>query len=277
MAYKLGLSVDTGFPLSVGDSMRLIRRTGFDAFFTGWRPDAPIAAYARLAEELGLIYQSIHAPFGGMNEVWNGSEKGVYITDSLIRCVDDCAENRVPLMVLHPFIGFEDHTPTAVGLELIGRVVRAAEDRGVLLGFENVEGPEYLKAIMDGFSSSPVVKFCWDTGHEQCYNYGIDQLSLYGDRLAGTHFNDNLGIVTGRTDPNGTTWLDDLHLLPFDGIIDWQNVMDRIRRVNYTGILTFELTIHSKPGKHENDPYKLMGPEGYAAEVYRRACRIAEL
>lgn len=50
-------------------------------------------------------------------------------------------------------------------------------------------------------------------------------LDKYGDRLIATHLNDNLGV----SDFDGkVTWTDDLHLLPFDGIIDWR----QRRRIN---------------------------------------------
>ena len=127
------------------------------------------------------------------------------------------------------------------------------------------------KGLMDFFSGNPNVGFCWDSGHEMCYNYSRDMLAAFGDRLLGTHLNDNLGI----RDLNGEiTWLDDLHLLPFDGIADWQYNCERLRACNFDGPLTFELNIGSKPGRHENDAYGLMAPEIYLAECYKRACRV---
>ena len=127
---------------------------------------------------------------------------------------------------------------------------------------------------MDAFNGEETVGFCWDSGHEQCYNAYKDMLALYGDRLLGTHLNDNLGI--SRSDGK-IFWTDDLHLLPFDGIIDWTDAVNRLNRVGYNGVLTFELAIHSKPDRHENDKYKDMGFIKYLAEVYARACRISHL
>lgn len=72
---------------------------------------------------------------------------------------------------------------------------------------------------MNHFRGNPAVGFCWDSGHELCYNHGRDMLAQYGDRLLGTRLNDNLGV---RDDGGQITFLDDLHLLPFEGIADWQ-------------------------------------------------------
>ena len=95
-------------------------------------------------------------------------------------------------------------------------------------------------------------------------------MALYGDRLNHTHFNDNRGVSGADID-----WLDDLHLLPFDGIINWTDLASRLNKCGYNGYLTFELNRYSKPGRHDNDKYSLMSDEQYVAEAYARACRLA--
>ena len=177
-------------------------------------------------------------------------------------------------MVAHVFIGFEDHTPNEKGLENFGKVVREAERCGVKIAFENTEGEEYLAAVMECFADSKAIGFCWDTGHEMCYNRSKDMTALYGDRLLATHLNDNLGI---RDFGGAITYIDDLHLLPFDGIADWQHIVDRLDRCGFEGPLTFELNRLSKPDRHENDFYRDMPLENYLTLAFMRACRVAAL
>ena len=99
-------------------------------------------------------------------------------------------------------------------------------------------------------------------------------LGEYGGRLFFTHLNDNLGIQ----DYGGAiTPLDDLHLLPFDGVADWQDIARRLCRQGFDDYLTFELNTESKPGRHENDKYANMPIEAYIAEAYARSCRVAAL
>ena len=69
--------------------------------------------------------------------------------------------------------------------------------------------------------------------------------------------------------------VDDLHLLPYDGIGDWEYNVNRLRASKPLEYLNFELTIHSKPNRHENDGYAAMPLPVYLAEAYKRACRIA--
>ena len=177
-------------------------------------------------------------------------------------------------MVLHTFKGFEDHDPTEYGIENFRRVAEEARLLGVKLGFENTEGEEYLAAVLSSLSDFDSVGFCWDTGHEMCYNKSKDMMKLYGDRIVGTHLNDNLGI---RDFDGKITWIDDLHLLPFDGIADWEDIVSRLNKYHFDGPLTFELNTYSKPGRHENDIYRNMPIELYLTEAYKRACRVATL
>ncbi len=270
---KLCLAASDSFGMSTSDQIKAFAQIGFDGFFTDWQKDLPIGDYVRTAKETGMIYQSIHAPFGHSADLWNEDEvKGKLALDELLACLEDCKRWEIPIMVTHAFIGFEDHTPTQIGLERFGQLVKAAEGSGVKIAFENTEGEEYLFALMDEFEGNASVGFCWDSGHEMCYNHSQDLLARLGNRLIATHLNDNLGI---RDYSGKITWIDDLHLLPFDGIADWDYNVERLIKCGYDDILTFELTTTSKPGRHENDLYAKMEPMEYLTEAYKRACRIA--
>ena len=216
---------------------------------------------------------SYHAPFNKSYDMWQSGPKGDAARDELIECLEICAKHEIPVMVTHAFIGYDDSLaiPEA-GIERFGAVAKRAAELGVTLALENTEGEEYLAALMEHFKDNDSVGFCWDSGHEMCYNYSKDLLALYGDKLIATHLNDNLGI----SDFGGRIyWTDDLHLLPFDGIADWDNIAQRLDRCGCDGIMTFELNIRSKPDRHENDIYTKMTIEEYVAECYKRACRVA--
>lgn len=268
---KLCIGTNDQFELSVPEQIKLFKKIGFDGFFTGYSNRGDIAEYRKLADELGMIYQSVHGPFFKMGEMW---ETGEDATAELIDCLHACKENGVPIMVAHTFLGFNSHTPNEKGLENFGKVVKEAESLGVKVAFENTEGEEYLAAVMERFKNSPAVGFCWDTGHEMCYNHSKDMLSLYGDKLIATHINDNLGV---RDFDGNITWIDDLHLLPFDGIADWQGIVDRLNKCGYNGEFTFELNRCSKPDRHGNDFYNEMPIEKYLTLAFMRACRVAAL
>ncbi len=272
--YKTKLCLGLGnYGISDEEQLEMIKKAGFEGFFTDWNHN--VKKYREIADRLGMIYQSIHAPFDKAAILWTEGEESDKAVTEMLQCVDDCAEYNVPIMVMHTYIGFEPNDgPTQVGLANYGKIVNHAKNRNVKIAFENTEGDDYLAALMNEFKDYDNVGFCLDTGHEQCYNYGKDLLALYGDKLICTHINDNLGI----SDYNGKIfWTDDLHLLPFDGIVDWENFAQRLCKCGYNDILTFELNIRNKPNRHELDKYSSMPIESYIAEAYSRACRVAVL
>lgn len=254
--------------------IQLLRETGFEGFFSDWNGLEGLKRCRAAGIAEGMEYQSVHAPFGNVRDLWYGSPDAARsVLGELIQCLEDCAEVQVPIMVAHTFIGFEDHEPNQGGLDCFEKIIRRAVSLGIKIAFENTEGMEYLDAVMQMAQSyGDSVGFCWDTGHELCYNWSQDMPGRYGGRLIATHINDNLGI---RDSQGKITWIDDLHLLPFDGIADWQGIAARL--AGFTGPLTFELTTMSKPGRHENDKYAKMTAPEYLAEAYSRACRVAAL
>jgi hypothetical protein len=115
-----------GLGLSVDEHVALLKQIGWDGFFTGWNRES-LSEFAAAAEKYDMIWQSIHAPFTQVRYMWDDGELGVQVTDELIECVRDCALYHVPVMVIHPFIGFEEHNPTEVGLQNFGRIIEEAD------------------------------------------------------------------------------------------------------------------------------------------------------
>lgn len=268
--FKTGVNIIGGFQIDDLTQLELIKRAGFDAFFSGWESGSDLSPLADKAEKLGLICQSVHAPFGGVDRVWKEGVAGDDYIDMLSACLDECKKVGAPIMIAHPFIGFFDHSPNALGVSRFLRLIDHASKLGVKIAFENVEGEEYLAAIMEA-SDPEYAGFCLDTGHEVCYNRSRDRLALYGERLIATHFNDNLGI---RTTDGSITPADDLHLLPFDGVVDWKGVMERIHKYGYDGIITFELKVK---GGAEHEKYRDLTPEEYFETAHERAMKVINL
>ena len=192
--HRLCLGLSKSFSVPDTQQIKLIKNAGFDAFFSMWDPQT-IGSLAKAGKENGLVFQSVHAPFNKAADFWvDDIVKGDAALAEMLACLNDCAKYNIPIMVAHAFIGFKDHTPTKIGLERFAKVVYQAKKYGVKIALENTEGEEYLFALMDEFKNNDTVGFCWDSGHEMCYNHSKDLLNIFGDRLIATHLNDNLGI-----------------------------------------------------------------------------------
>lgn len=271
---KTALGLVGGLGISNEEQLTLIAKNGFDGYFLSHGDISELKRLKAHGDTLGLELGSIHAPFLHIDKLWHPPESASNAENELISCVHTCAELEVPIMVSHVFIGFDRHEPNLSGISAFERIAHEAEKCGVQIAFENTEGEEYLEAVMVHLRHTPNVGFCYDTGHAICYNPNTDMLSHYGDRLIYTHINDNLGVSDAA---GNITWLDDLHLLPFDGVLEVEKCMSGIAKTGFEGTLSFELSVKSKPGRSENDRYAEMGAEKYIAEAFLRADRVREI
>ena len=103
------------------------------------------------------------------------------------------------------------------GVKRFETLANEAERLGIKIAIENTEGEEYLERLLSCLNGHPAVGFCIDTGHEMCYNESRDLISKYARQLLCTHLNDNMKITGDEI-----TWLDDSHMMPFDGLADWR-------------------------------------------------------
>lgn len=271
---KLGMSVGYNYPISTLEVVKMLKNIGFEAISPEWREGAEFDELMEQARECGLIVQSLHAPFMNAAAMWS-SDADICnpARMELLKALEDCRAWKIPILVVHPWIGFEyEFDESKLYFQNFDELIACAEEYGITVAFENVEGDEFLFALMERYKDNNIVGFCWDSGHEMCFNHSKDLLAKYGDRLVMTHLNDNLGI--SRFDGK-ILWTDDLHLLPYDGAADWDDNVERLKKSKHMEILNLELTMTSKPNRHENDVYSQMGLEIYFTEAYKRACRIA--
>ena len=271
---KLGFSLQSSYSRPMPQVVDLLANVGFSAVSPGCELKEELESVVLRAKLRNLALQSLHGPVRGMPAMWSRDRQlAEPITRELLQSATDCARFGIPILVVHPWNGV-DYTFCREDLCFDGfdALVTLGESLGIRIAFENLEGPEYLAALMERYQGSKAVGFCWDSGHELCYGPGCDFLSLYGNKLIMTHLNDNFGVTdpTGRLD--GT---DDLHLLPHHGILDWEQTLLRLRSARKQEILNFELKIRPKGNRCKLDLYSQMPLEQYFAEAYRQASLAA--
>lgn len=273
LCLALGMQLD----VPVADQPELLKNAGFDrfAFDREKRGTSELTELLiKKAEILNLACEYIHAPFYGMDDIWHdeSGELAEIMLRDLYATIDDCSNYSVKYAVFHAIIGMDNCTPTQLGLERLDDVVDYAVKKNVYLAFENTEGEMYLEAVMNRYKDVSNVGFCFDSGHELCYNYGKDILSKYCDRLFVTHLNDNRGMTGSEL-----TFYDDSHLLPFDGIADWDGIAKRIKNGNYSGTLSFEVISKGRPTRTDNDIYKGLTAQEYVNKAYSKAVEFRDI
>ena len=268
---KLGFSLQESYALPLPQVIDLLADAGFCAVSPGWVRGGNLEEIVTNTRRRNMTVQSLHGPLRGMRDMWSPDpETAQPILQDLLQSAADCARYDIPILVVHPWNGVDyTFSESELYFNHFDMLVELAEKLGICVAFENLEGPEYLSALLARYADCPAVGFCWDSGHERCYTPGWDFLTSYGDRLVMTHLNDNLGV----TDPSGQLQgTDDLHLLPYDGNMDWENTVSRLKSAKNQEILNFELKIRPKGNRCKLDLYSKLPLEQYLREAYDRAC-----
>ena len=271
---KIGISVGKYFTAPPAETIGCIADTGFDAVSPVWTQDDIMVKTINAARECGLYVQSLHAPTKQTSQMWSeDAETARFALDTFLSSLEDCNRLEIPIFVVHSWATFDfSKNPHEKGLKNFEKLVDKATEYGIQIAFENLEGEKFLYALMEYFRGNPTVGFCWDSGHEFCYNHSMPLLSDFGDRLIMTHINDNMGA---RNFDGTIASRDDLHLLPYDGAADWDRNLRLLSQARRMEILNFEVKPVSWPGQHENDIYTQMPLSMYLAEAYKRAAKFA--
>jgi sugar phosphate isomerase/epimerase len=262
MKRTLGLNADCirgGF--TYGNIIKL-KEAGFDGFFV-CATQAGVSKYKDISESVGLNFEFIHAPFAGINTMWEEGDGYQRIFNSMKVTIETAASVGVPVVVLHLSSGWEPPAVSEIGFKRYDQLVSIAKQKNVKIAFENLRNVENVRAIMERYKDESAVGYCYDAGHEHCYTPGVDWIKIFGDKLICTHIHDNMGY-----DPDIDP---DFHYLPFDGTIDYADMIRRLDEVGYTGTLTLEVFNTTRP------EYTEWSKDRFFNECIERAKRIAEL
>lgn len=273
---KLAISAQPHFGVPIEEQIKLFKEVGFSGFFTPW--DKNLKEYRAAADEAELKYVAVHAPITHTQKIWDED-----LSEHFITYVEDTAKIGVPILIVHAYtmpemqysaVARDMGNASDAGVERYRRMVESAAKLGVKIAFENAEGEEQLHALMHAFKDYENVGYCWDSGHEAAYAPDVDYLSLYGDKLLITHLNDNIGC---RNEDGKISGLDDLHLLPFDGVINWDMKIANLKKYKLPEFLTFELKMNIPFSDKRHKEYENMTLKEYLVLAYSRASKIAKM
>ncbi len=250
---EIGINLHAAKGLTDEEYLREIAGLGFTRIFTGVRPAEKQASIAELCAKYSITCETLHAPFGHINDIWLDNEGGQAMLDELLRTVDHCLIAGAGIAVIHLSSGMNPPSITDIGRARFARLVEYATEKGVRLAFENQRKLANIAWAFEAFPDENV-GFCWDCGHEFCFTPGRHYMPLFGDRLICTHIHDNTGVFN-----------EDSHFLPFDGSCDFGYVASAIRDSGYTGSLMLEVGCNSPCG--QNDPLTFLAR---AAESVKR-------
>lgn len=267
---KLCLATSGTFPLGEKEQLEKFKRVGINGFFSVYKSDEQIFDLCNHSQKLGLFFQSIHAMHLNMRGLWFDENESNFIAENFKKTIACAHSSGVDRVVMHLYCGFLKENPTKLGINKVSEILETAYKYGVKLCFENLEGANFLEAVLDEFKDNPYARFCYDTGHENCY-LGKSTVEKYIDRISVMHINDNLGVRMPSLGINGK---DDLHLLPFDGKVDFDRVADIVIKAGLKSELTFELKISKDEASNK---YRQMSFDEYLDLAFSRMKKFANL
>ena len=241
-------------------SLELFKKYGFVTFFSNLYDLESAVRLRKKADELGLEFEFIHGPFKGINGMWE-SEETPEIYKELIKSIDTASAVGVKMVIVHVSSGWNPPKINDLGLSRYDALVEYAKEKGVVLAFENLRKLGNLACLMERYENCENVGFCYDCGHEHCYTVTIPFANLFGEKFLCTHLHDNFGLPNKGADG-------DLHLLPFDGDIDYKTMMEKLEAIDYRGSLMLEVVLKDYPN---------LTAEEFVKTAYERVKKLSEI
>lgn len=239
-----------GYDISSQERFRLIKEAGFQGI-AGllWQNDfdKDYQSFPQYANDANLYIETIHAPWWGANDLWIDNEIGQTFTEEILELIKVCSFHKIPTLILHP--EYKNGTSYSqmpvkfdIGLNRIRGIINEAERLNVNIAIENMCDFKYLDCIFSNIDSKRL-GFCFDSGHWNVFMPNIDLLGLYGNKLMALHLHDNNGK-------------EDWHSLPFTGNIKWDEIANKLKKVNYKGAISLE--VGNKMLEHIKEPNEFL-------------------
>ena len=259
LTWKVGFHTWSFVSMPLKEALRHIRDAGYtEVEITADKthldprvfPPSRLPYLKSLLKDLDLHPNSVHAPIKDVDIAAQNPKVRDKSIKLIMKTLEYCRSIECPILVLHPN-GEEGASLKPVDskknlIDSLTRVAKRAEDLGVNVAIENmidVKGRRFgsrifhIKEVIESIGS-PSLGICFDTGHVNLFadpNISMDgEIFEAGEHLMTLHVHDNNGMK-------------DEHKPPGDGNIDWSQVVEALKKVNYTGVFMMEVQESDDP------------------------------
>jgi sugar phosphate isomerase/epimerase len=271
MERKLGIFAECLRGVSSVDALPLLKKAGFNCYTTYLHRREDVGKLVEAGNALGLNCESIHAPFmtkdAYCNDMWKPGPSYITMYNYYIESINSAAMYNIPSVVIHFMGNWAAPQMSSEGLHRFDEIVAYAVEKGVTIAFENMIRVGSLAYAADRYEKIPNVRFCYDFGHAHCYSgyayaEDLEWMDIFTDRVVTTHIHDNQGFLK---DYKGEI---DFHLVPFEGNLDYQHVMNKMDEYGYRGGLILEVS---------NGRYLDMPHDEFLSMCFERLKRISDM
>lgn len=245
-----------GHKASIQESIRLCSEAGYKVMdmnfhdcttfklpFVTDKWEAWLNDVKQTAVECGIEFSQAHSSFYNFCDPKAPNKE--FMDQMVLRSMKCAGELGIKWVVIHAGTDFDSvrlvHDSKRKNIEYLKPVIEYAGEQNVGVAIENLwelsispkrrytTTAEELVELVDELSLLyPNVGICWDNEHANIMQQSqTAALELIGDRLKATHISDNTGINND-------------HILPFNGLTDWYEIMAALNKIGYKGDFTYE-------------------------------------
>ena len=198
-----------------------------------------------LIESVGLSVSQAHSPWRYPSQDATPEGRAMWL-EAMKKAIYGTHVLGCPRFVVHPLMPYCDKGDNPEEVWALNEVFFAsladyAKEYGVTVCVENLPFPEYplttveqVCEIVDKLDRDNL-KVCLDTGHAAIF-FGSrvgDAVRYIGNRLEAVHIHDNMGKI-------------DEHLIPGDGIVDWEDFAIALGEIGYDKVVSLETSAKHK-------------------------------
>ena len=192
-------------------------------------------------DDVGIICNQAHEPFSFRYGMENNINEQSYLW--LTRALESASILGAKNIVVHSITVPEDVNFEEYNIEYYKSLVPYCEKFGIHIAVENLfirdkkrsrfnsklGTPEELNSIVEKINS-PWVVACVDIGHAALTGYEPEDFikGVNPGILKALHVQDN-------------DYMEDRHILPYTGKLNWEAIMKSLKKAEYTGDLTLEI------------------------------------
>lgn len=269
---QIGINTNNECGTNIDEVCVNVKKAGFNnvmvAFKTGAAEDSIKATLKH-----GLNIPFVHLTNRYANDLWAKGESNTKYIKNMIDEIKLCNKYGIKIAVLHPTEGGASDLALPVskqGITSLKKILTAAHKYDVKIALENLDAPnfDHFTYLLDNINDE-YLGLCYDAGHHNLYRPDFDILATYGNRILAVHLHDNLMDWT-----YGYDYTRDLHMLPFDGKLDYKAICSKIAKTGYNNVVMLELHKDScgKPRLYDDMPIA-----DYLKLAKQRATKLATM
>jgi sugar phosphate isomerase/epimerase len=213
----------------------LIKKYGFNStaiFYSDEYSSISKESRLNIINEANINIEYMHLPFKYVNSLWGKSKFRKSYYNEIFNAIKICKNNNIQYAVMHITNGIKNYKLSKKAFNRFKKIVKFAKKNNVTIAFENTRKIKEFEFIVDNLLNNKYlekfVAVCYDSGHNNCFTPNYDFLDKYKKYIKVVHLQDN----NGKTDE---------HLLPFEGKINFKNIIITLKEVEFDSDIHLEI------------------------------------